>query len=189
MIMRECGNCGTTNTDNSKYCLNCGYELQKTTTVETQEKEFIPTKQKVNRKQVQTILGAAVGIIIMFSIQHFFLNSQTPEIPKIDQMMMQLASDINKSCPITIDTETRLDNAVALPNNIFLYNYSLINMEKGSVDTLKIKSRLVPSIVNFVSSSPQMKVIRDAKVTIIYYYKDKNSVYLFQVPVTPQQYQ
>jgi len=186
MIMRQCDNCGTNNNENSKYCLNCGYELQKKTVIENQEKESIQTKQNGNRKQLITMLGVAFGILFMFGIQHFFFNAQTP---KIDKVMMQFASEVNKSCPITIDAETRLDNAASLPGKIFLYNYTLINMEKGTVDTLTIKSRLVPNIVNFVKSCPQMKVIRDAKVTIIYYYKDKNSVYLFQVPVTPQQYE
>ena len=186
MIMRQCDNCGTNNNDNSKYCLNCGYELPNKTVIENQEKESIQTKKNVNKKQVTTMLGIAFGVLFMFGIQHFIFNTQTP---KIDQVMMQFASEVNKSCPITIDAETRLDNAVALPGNIFLYNYTLINMEKGKVDTLSIKSRLVPNIENFVKSSPQMKVVRDAKVTIVYYYKDKNSVYLFQVPVTPQQYE
>ena len=184
--MRQCENCGTNNNENSKYCLNCGCELTKKTVIENQEKESFPIKQNGNRKQVSTILGVAFGILFMFGVQHFIFNTQTP---KFDQLMMKFASEVNKSCPITIDAETRLDNAAALPDNIFLYNFTLINMEKSTVDTLTIKSQLVPNIVNFVKSSPQMKVVREAKVTIIYYYKDKNSVYLFQVPVTPQQYE
>jgi ribosomal protein L37E len=185
MIMRQCDNCGTNNNENSKYCTNCGYELPKKTVIENLETEA-PTKQKGNRKQVQTYLGIAFGLLVMFAIQHFVFNAGKPNI---DQLLTKFASEINKSCPINIDAETRLDNAVALPNKTFLYNYTLVNIEKENVDTLQIKSSLVPKIVNFVKTSPQMKDIKAEKVTFIYYYKDKNSVYLFQVPVTHQQYE
>ncbi|MDR3652006.1 MAG: zinc-ribbon domain-containing protein [Paludibacter sp.] len=184
--MNQCDKCGTDNTENARYCLNCGYELHRKITLENQEEQSIPKEQKGNKRQVTTVLGAIVGILFMFGIQQFFFKPQTA---KLDKLMMQFASEINKSCPIMIDSETRLDNAIALPNNVFLYNYSLVNIEKGKVDTMQIKNLLVPKIINFVKSSPQMKPIRDAKVTIDYYYKDKNGVYLFQVPITSQQYE
>jgi len=184
--MKQCDKCGTNNTENAKYCLNCGFELPINTVIESQEKETIPTKKKKKLNQAKTILGAVVGVLIMFGIQQFFFMSQAPTI---DKAMMQLASEINKSCPIMIDAETRLDNSVALPNHLFVYNYTLINVEAGTIDTLQIKSKLEPIIVNFIKTNPQMKQVRDEKVTISYYYKDKNAKYLFQIPVTPQQYE
>lgn len=45
-----------------------------------------------------------------------------------------------------------------------------------------------PIVLNFVKTNPQMKMLRDNNLTLNYFYKDKNGVYLFQIPVTPDQY-
>ena len=42
--------------------------------------------------------------------------------------MMAAASEINKTCPIMVDQYTQLDNALALPDNSFQYNYTLIDI-------------------------------------------------------------
>jgi hypothetical protein len=102
---------------------------------------------------------------------------------------MEIASELNKTCPVMVDAETRLDNTVALPDNVFQYNYTLVNMEKSSVDTMAIKNFLVPTVKNFVKTNPQMKYQRDHKTTLNYYYKDRVGLYLFLISITPDQYE
>jgi len=102
---------------------------------------------------------------------------------------MKTASEINKSCPMMIDSDTRLDNAISLPSNIFQYNYTLVNMEKETIDIDMLKGYLEPNITNFVRTNPDMKFQREKKVTVNYYYKDKNGNYLFKISVTPEQYE
>lgn len=88
-----------------------------------------------------------------------------------------------------IDAETRLDNAIALPPNTIQYNYTLINMDKATADTVAMKNYVEPSIVNNIRTNPQMEFQREHKTTMNYYYKDRNGQYLFLVSVTPEQYQ
>jgi hypothetical protein len=52
-----------------------------------------------------------------------------------------------------------------------------------------LKEYLEPNITNFVRTNPDMKFQRDNKVTINYYYKDKDGNYLFTISVTPGQYE
>ena len=87
-----------------------------------------------------------------------------------------------------IDSETRLDNAISLPNNVFQYNYTLINMLKKNIDIKSIKNQLEPSVINFVKTNPDMEIQRNNKTTINYYYKDKSGVYLFTISVSPDKY-
>jgi len=108
--------------------------------------------------------------------------------PAFDKAMMEVASELNKSCPIMIDSETRFDNAVALPDNIFQYNYTLINVLKDSVNVEEFKDFLDPTITNYVKSNPDMKSLRENNTTINYYYKDKTGIFLFTVSVTPDKY-
>ena len=65
-----------------------------------------PEKKKTN---IQTIVGLVAGAATLVLVQQFFFKA-----PSYDEQMMQAASEINKSCPIMVDQETRLDNTVAL---------------------------------------------------------------------------
>ena len=88
-----------------------------------------------------------------------------------------------------IDSETRLDNTITLPPKIFQYNYTLVNIEKETVDIIALKEYIEPNITNFVRTNPDMKFQRDNKVTVNYYYQDKDRNYLFTISVTPEQYE
>ena len=88
-----------------------------------------------------------------------------------------------------IDAETRLDNAIALPGNVFQYNYTLIHIEKATADPEEMRNLIGPTIINYVKTNPQMKPQRDLKTTINYYYKDKAGLFLLMISVTPDKYE
>ncbi|MCX6246617.1 MAG: hypothetical protein NTW10_02685 [Bacteroidetes bacterium] len=185
MEIVNCKNCGTDNPTTSKYCSGCGYELPRIKTENLNESlQQKTTKNKDKRKQV---FGVIIGIIA-FGLSYFAVQQIFFKTPSFDKGMMNIASELNKTCPIMVDAETRLDNAIALPGNIFQYNYTLVNIDKANADTLSMKNYLGPSITNFVKTNPQMKFQRDHKTTMNYYYKDKNGVYLFIISVTPDKY-
>ena len=102
---------------------------------------------------------------------------------------MEIASELNKTCPLMVDSLTRLDNAVALPDRVFQYNYSLISGSKEYIDTEGLKAFLSPRIANDVKTNPGMKFVRDNKVTVNYSYKDLNGEFLFLITVKPEDYQ
>ena len=181
----NCTNCGSENPGNIKYCTSCGYELPKVTIEEINTPVLQPASEsKVKRnKLLGTIAGSVVFLLFYYAAQQLFFKS-----PSYDKEMMTIASELNKTCPIMVDSVTRFDNAVALPVNTFQYNYTLIDIEIGSIDTVEFKNYLEPTITNFVKSCPQMKYQRDHNTTINYYYKDKYGNYLFSVSVKPENY-
>ena len=102
--------------------------------------------------------------------------------------MIEVANQINKSCPIVVDQYTRLDNVVAMPANSFQYNYTLFNLAKEEVNLDIVKKYIKPTILNNARTSPQMKFFRDRKTTLIYYYKDKVGKFVYELSVTPDMY-
>ena len=102
--------------------------------------------------------------------------------------MTQEASDLNKSCPIMVDKYTRLDNAVALPYNVFQYNYTLVANEKVGLNIDTVRKYIEPGIINNVKTNPEMKIFRDLGTTIEYKYCDKNGVFVLIISVTPNMY-
>ena len=132
---------------------------------------------------IQSIVGIIAGVGAMIFVQQFFFSA-----PTFDKAMMQAAGELNKSCPIMVDSETRLDNAVTLPENIFQYNYTLITAQKDSLNIEALQAYIEPRLINTVKTTPELKPYRDNKVTMAYQYKDKNGVFLFKVLVTPDKY-
>ncbi len=137
-------------------------------------------KKKLNIPQ---LAGIIAGIGVVFAVQLIFFKT-----PSFDRGMMQAASELNKTCPIMVDKETRLDNAVALPDKIFQYNYTLINIEKDNIDIKALEDYLEPILINGVKTSPELKIYRENKITMAYNYKDKNGEFLFKISVTPGKY-
>ena len=181
----KCNQCGTENPGNYKYCFSCGYELPKITTeIPENPVQQSKTKKQGNRKNT---LGILVGVIT-FSLSFFAAQQLFFKVPSLDKAMMKMAGEINKTCPVMIDSETRLDNAIALPKNTFQYNYTLIHLEKASTDTTEMRKVLEPNIVNTVKTNPQMQFQREHKTTLNYYYKDKDGAFLLLISITPDKY-
>lgn len=137
---------------------------------------------KKNRLIQAAVSAAAAAIVAALVSQYFFSSSS------FDKQMTKVASEINANCPVMLDKDTQFDNAMSFPGNIFQYNYTLVNYEPGAVDTNALKAYLLPNIINNVKTNPDMKFMREHKVIMAYYYKDKNGKYLFRLSVSPEQY-
>lgn len=135
-------------------------------------------------KQLKTIVGVVAGIITYFFVQWSFFSP-----PSFDKTMMNIASEINKTCPIMVDSETRLDNTSALPDNELVYNYTLVKLTVDEVDVNELVSNIKPMLVNNISTNPDMKNLRDHEVTMSYYYKDKDGNFITKVSITSDEYQ
>jgi len=57
------------------------------------------------------------------------------------------------------------------------------------LDINGLRDYLEPRIINDVRTNPNMKFLRDKKVTMNYYYMDKDGNYLFTISVTPKKYE
>lgn len=180
-----CPTCSADNSEKAKYCSSCGYELHKVHTENpvSTVPQSKPAKPDNKKLYASVIVGVATFCIAYFGVQQLFFKSGS-----IDKEIMNVASELNKSCPVMVDSETRLDNTVALPDNVFQYNYTLVNVEKSKLDTVNVKNYLEPNIINQVKTSPQMQYQRDHKWTLNYCYKDKNGQYILLIKITPDRY-
>ncbi len=140
-------------------------------------------KQKNSKTTIGTIAGLTVGLIVAFLVKQFLFAP-----PSFDKIMMQAASKINESCPIMVDQDTRLDNAIALPDNTFQYHYTLVNWVKDSIDIEDFEDYMQQTILNNIKTNPDMKIYRDNETTIAYYYKDMNGVFITKISISADQY-
>jgi len=177
----KCHNCGAINSNLSKYCSQCGYELSKLKSSIKQESNN--DKSNSRKKIIQVIVGICAFIISFFISQKIFNN----EID-YDESLVKVSSEINKNCPITVDKDTRLDNTITLPGKVFQYNYTLLNIEKQQINIDELEKFIRPNVVNNIRTSPDMKSFRDNDVNLSYNYKDKNGEFVLKINVKPSQY-
>ena len=144
-------------------------------------------EQSDNKVKGKTTLGAIVGVVV-FGLSYFAVQQLFFKPVSFDKAMMQAASEINKTCPIIVDKDTRLDNVVALPENVFQYNYTLVNLDKSEVNIDTVKKYIEPGIINNVRTHPDLKPYRDNKVTMAYNYRDKDGEFVLKISVTPDMY-
>ena len=142
------------------------------------------TDSSKNSKNYLVILGIIVGFAIVIVAQQFFSKK-----PAFDQVMMEVASELNKSLPMMVDQETRLDNAMALPGNVFAYNYTLVSTVKDSLDIQYFNDVMSPMIINNVKTNPDLKFFRDNEASMQYSYKDMYGIFIAKIIITKEDYQ
>ncbi|HBL76030.1 MAG: hypothetical protein A2W90_11480 [Bacteroidetes bacterium GWF2_42_66] len=138
---------------------------------------------KNNKRIIGTVIGSAVGLIVVVLIQQLFFKT-----PAFDKMLMKVADELNANCPVMVDSETRLDNAFAMPGNVFQYNYTLVNLVKDSINIQDFEEYMKPRIVSNAKTNPDLQLFRDNKVTMNYYYKDLNGIFVSKISISPDQY-
>ncbi|MCK5198362.1 MAG: hypothetical protein KAR21_08430 [Spirochaetales bacterium] len=134
-------------------------------------------KKGITKQIIITVIAVTIGSIFGNLGVEYFLNQNN----SFDKQMMKAASELNESCPIMVDTDTRLDNSIALPDNVFQYNYTLVNYTKEELDIEKLEENISPNILNNLKTNPSLKIYRDNKVTMAYSYKDKEGIFLFSL--------
>ncbi|MFT4969487.1 MAG: hypothetical protein ACI9O4_001234 [Chitinophagales bacterium] len=110
------------------------------------------------------------------------------ETDAISDYLFEISQEINESCPILADENTRLDNTVVLSNRTIQYNYTLLNLEKNQIDISLLEEELTPLLLEDVRTNPGLSMFRKYNVTMIYHYKNDNRTFLFEYKITPEMY-
>lgn len=143
------------------------------------------TEQPTSLNSKKTIV-IIVGVLA-FLLTSYFLKQTVFAPPSFDKLLKEAAVEINKDCPMMIDSLTRLDNTEA-SEGTFQYNYTLVKAVNGETALDTLWKNLNPSILKTIKTDPEMKVYRENKATLNYIYKDKNGVLLHKYSVTPAMY-
>ena len=135
-------------------------------------------------------INTSFGFNIFISLLMFSTFSPScSEQDSIEKMLRQKAKDMNESCPVYVDSETRLDNVDVHAGKVVKYNYTLVNISKSDIDINEFKVYFEQILLNGAKTRPDLKMFRDNRVTMIYSYNDKNGLLLIEVKITPDKYE
>ena len=133
---------------------------------------------------IVSIILLALAVLIGKSIITKVFNTSDENI---QAQLLKMTNGINKRCPFMMDSETRLDKTGTYRNSIYYY-CTLINYSIGEVDVKYLIYKVKPALLNRIKTNPDMKFMRDNKVTFIYNYRDKSGIHIVSFKFTPQDY-
>jgi hypothetical protein len=108
--------------------------------------------------------------------------------PSFDRVLTQTAAAMNKTCPHMADKDMRLDKAIALPNNVFQYHYTLVNLLRDSMDVELFIASIEPAMIRNVARNPDLSLFRENRVTLSYHFTDMAGNFVTRIVVSPKKY-
>ncbi len=136
----------------------------------------------------------AMAFVIFFTLSTTFIRTlNSIGVPTsnqtVEEQLASAAADLNKGCPYAIDEETRMDSISIGPGRTITYHEAIVNHAMETLDVPHVQETIRPSIVKNVKTNPGMESLRKLRVTFVYTYVDKNGRRLFDLSVTPTEYQ
>jgi hypothetical protein len=144
-----------------------------------------PQSKELASKRNKIILFFALIVILTgaFAIKKLFYTDSA-----FDRQLQLLSAEINKSTPLFVDENTRLDRTETKRGEIFLYHYTLVNMEKGKFEEEELREFLRVQIKDNIKNNPDLQFFRKYGKAMTYTYKDKNNTHLFNLTFTEKDY-
>jgi hypothetical protein len=131
---------------------------------------------------MKTILKILIGFL-------FFASScQTKAKTKSAyEILQKVSTDINKKCPIQVDSILKLENTIALPIATFRYNYTL-KYDTVKYDIHEFEKSLRITTLNMAKTNPDWKMFKDLFTTLEYNFNDTSGHFLFRLVLKPHEY-
>lgn len=134
-------------------------------------------------KRFSKVASAIVALVAILSSTFLIQNCTS-----FDKQMQNIAAELNKSYPVMIDSETSLDSITVLPGRTFQYNYTMVNIQKDSIDANVFKEVMEPIILSNTLENPSLNLLRRKNVTFNHRYNDKDGILITEITVTPDMY-
>jgi hypothetical protein len=140
-------------------------------------------KQRKKKLLIRKIIQIAVVVILISVVQYYFVQDKSD-----GKELTALVIKYNTACPIMISDDIRMESVNSLPHNTVQYDFSLIHVEKETVDVSVLKTDIEKQIMATSETNLSLQAFRDNNSTVIYNYKDRDQKDLFKIELTPEMY-
>lgn len=127
--------------------------------------------------------------ILLPGLIFFMLIQCRSDEKSINRELTQMAADLNISAPVMLDQYTRFDRAAVSDDNVFSYNYTVLNISNPDSLIQEVSNSLKDAIRKEFSTNPQLQFFRKNNVVIEYVYKDEDSNIIRLLKINPEDYQ
>ncbi|MDR6845789.1 hypothetical protein [Flavobacterium granuli] len=138
------------------------------------------TKKKVLIRKIAKIV---VVIALVTVVPYYYSKNKS-----VGKELTTLVTNYNNACPMMISNDIRMESVNTLPHNTIQYDFTLVRVQKESIDVEALKKSVETEILASSKTNPSLEAFRDNGSTVIYYYKDGNEKELFKITLTPEMY-
>jgi hypothetical protein len=140
-------------------------------------------KQRKKKLLIRKIIQVVVVVILISAAQYYFVKDKS-----VGNELTALVAKYNTACPIMISNDIRMESVNSLPHNAVQYDFSLVHVQKESIDVTALKTTVENEILATSKTNPSLEAFRDNNSTVIYNYKDRDEKELFKITLTPEMY-
>lgn len=139
-----------------------------------------PGTHAANKGGLGAMFGALIGGAVGSAAGKSMADPQT-----IEKALLTMTNQLNQKMPMTVDADTRLDNATAGQGSRFTYNYTIVSATSREVDRAAFPAFLT-KLKAGVCSSPDMAIFFKYGVTVGYSYRASDGVFITKIDITPK---
>ncbi|MEW4925392.1 hypothetical protein [Algibacter sp. 2305UL17-15] len=134
-------------------------------------------EQKKKKSLIGTVITVAI-VVIAANLGPKLFNSKKDLTLSNGNTISERAEIMNKDCPFTFDSNTRLDSVTSPEKNVLRQNYTLLNDSKSDIDTQAFQNIFKPEFKKNLQNQNQAEFFKkhNAKLVYRFYDKDKNFV-------------
>jgi hypothetical protein len=140
-------------------------------------------KQRKRKLLIRKIIQIVAVVVLIIGAQNYF-----GEDTRASKALNALVTKYNSACPAMISNDIRMDAVKSLPHNTFQYDFTLVRVQKESIDVEALKNNVEKEILNSSKTNTSLDAFRDNGSTVIYNYKDTAAKELFKITLTPAMY-
>jgi hypothetical protein len=132
---------------------------------------------------VKSLIAAVFGAVLGSYAVHLAFSNRSGDIEKA---LIKASTEANKTVPLMLDAETRLDGTSAGPGRFLTYRYTLVNLTKNDpLDLKKFEARVRPNILHEYKTTAGLKALREALVSMRHRFSDRNGVFITEIVIAP----
>ncbi|MGH8051286.1 MAG: hypothetical protein ACREPB_11555 [Arenimonas sp.] len=102
---------------------------------------------------------------------------------KFEADLVKASNETNKTLPMMIDKDTRLDSTLAGPGKEWTYLYTLVATDVKGITNARLNEVMGDKIRNSVCTMKEMELFVKHKVTMKYKYRDNDGNFIGEVIV------
>ena len=106
----------------------------------------------------------------------------------INKKLTEMASNLNESAPVMLDDFTRFDNATVTGDNVFQYNYTVLNTQNPDSLIKEVENSLIKNIKLEFNTNPQLLFFKENNISIDYVYNDENNQVILRIQIDSSNY-
>lgn len=141
-------------------------------------------EKRTNKKLLIRKIIKIIVVIALASVAQYYYSSYK----SVGSELTALVNNYDKACPMMISNDIRMESVKILPHNTVQYDFTLVRVQKESIDVGALKKSVETEILSDSKANPSLEAFRDNNSTVIYNYKDINEKELFKITLTPEMY-